>query len=247
MLRQKEEGDNPVISIYTDKARLERYSVLLQKKSRCEKVFAVCLGIYAFIMAAELIGGVCSYGISMGLVLNEAADIKGYHLLPNLLAFSLGLAGILFREWKLSLAGAAGILLVAAEAWLTKFQIGLFGFPLLLAAAAAGFQWAKLKKEEGFPRFQIDYEELQAREKSQVSYIQHRALEQGVRTEQQALDPQADMTDLTAQPQPSALPAMLQGYHERGAGSDPVVAAPVPHFDRIQTISPEDVGGLDAL
>ena len=59
---------------------------------------------------------------------------------------------------------------------------------------------------------------------------------------------------------PDALPAMLQNYHNRGAGSDPLVHAAEPSFDRMQplnpdapgferkqTLKPEDVGGLDAL
>ena len=59
---------------------------------------------------------------------------------------------------------------------------------------------------------------------------------------------------------PDALPAMLQNYHNRGVGSDPIVHAAEPAFDRMkqlnpdapgferkQTLRPEDVGGLDTL
>ena len=236
-----------MISIYTDEARRKRYADNLRIKAKCEKWFAISLGIYVLLMIAELCGGFFSRGMAIGLGVNNIAQIGRYHLLPCFLALSAGLAGILLREWRLTAAAVIGVLLVTCAGWFNAFCIGTFTLLPLASATAAGIKWAKLRKEEGFPRFQIDWAEYETREKSQTGYVQQRALEQGVRTEPQPLDPHAGMRDLTEKPETEALPAVLQGYHDRGIGSDPVVQAPVSHYDRMATIKPEDVGGLEQL
>ena len=240
-------GRFPLISIYTDEAREKRYFVLRRKKKTYETCFGICVGIYALIMISELIGGVASRGMAIGLGVNQIARIDRYHLVPNFLVLAVGLCGILFRKWIPAVIGAAGLICLAAAELMTPLYIGLFGVIPLGVTVWAGMGWSALKKEEGFPRFQIDLEEYEAQRKAQVSFMQQRALRQGVRTAQQALDPDAEMHDLAEEAGPDALPAMLQGYHARGAGSDPVVQVPVPQFDRMQTLSPEDVGGLDEL
>ncbi|MBQ9907476.1 MAG: hypothetical protein IJM46_11980 [Oscillospiraceae bacterium] len=236
-----------MVSIYTDKAREKRYFVLRKKKKTYETCFGICVGIYALIMITELIGGVASRGMAIGLGVNQIARIGRYHLAANFLVLAVGLCGILFRKWIPAAIGAAGLIFLAAAGWMTPFCIGLIGLIPLCVTVWAGLGWSKLQQEEGFPRFQIDLEEYESQRKAQISFMQQRALRQGVRTAAQVLDPDAEMHDLAEQAGPDALPAMLQGYHARSAGSDPVVAVPVPHYDRMQTISEEEVGGLEEL
>ena len=249
-----------MVSVYSDKVREERYFQLRRKKKQCETCLAFCLAAFALIMFAELVGGACSYSMAVGLHVNAIAKLQRYHLLPNLAVFAVGLSGILFRKWLPALIGAVGILLVTFAGWMTPICIGTFGLIPLGFTVAAGLQWASLKKEEGFPRFQIDFEEYEVNRKAQTNFVQQRALQQGVRTAQQPLDPDAQMTDIANASEIQALPSTLWGYHDRGAGSDPLVHPAQPAFDRMkpvspdapgferrQTISPEDVGGLDAL
>lgn len=245
-----------MISIYSDRVREERYFQLRRKKKRYETCFAICLAAYAFLMLTELIGGSCSRMIAIGIHVNQYAKLPPYHLLPNLAVMGVGLAGIVLRKWIPALIGIVGILLVTFAGWMTAFYLGTAGIIPLAVSAFVSLKWADLAEEEGFPRFQIDFEEYEEAQKSQVSFIQHRALAQGVRTEQQPLDPNAQMTDLANASDTEALPSMLQAYHDRSHGSDPLVhpaEAPysrmkdAPGFERQQTISPEDVGGLDAL
>lgn len=247
-------------SIYTDEVREQRYFACRKRKKQCEIIFGICIGIYLLLVFAEVVGGGFAPGMAVGLGVNSIAKLQPYHLLPNLLVFAAGFYGIAGRNWVFSLAAAVGVTLLTFAGWFCAFYIGTMTLLPLGCSIYAGLKWSKLKGEEGFPLFRIDFTEQETREKSQISFMQQRALAAGVRTEQQVLDPHAHMNAVEEKAAPDALPAMLQNYHNRGAGSDPLVHAAEPSFDRMQplnpdapgferkqTLKPEDVGGLDTL
>ena len=247
-------------SIYTDKVREQRYFACRKCKKQCEIIFGICIGLYLLLVFAELMGGFFAPGLAVGLGVNGIAQMQHYHLLINFAVFAVGFYGIASRNWVFMLAAAVGVALITFAGWYCAFYIGTMTLLPLGCSVFAGLKWSKLKGEEGFPLFQIDFSEQETRTKSQVSFMQQRALAEGVRTEQQALDPHAHMNAVEEKAAPDALPAMLQNYHNRGAGSDPIVHAAEPAFDRMkqlnpdapgferkQTLRPEDVGGLDTL
>ena len=107
---------------------------------------------------------------------------------------------------------------------------GLSLLPLaaLGAALAICVKWEMLKKEEGYPYFKIPLSEYEDRRKAQVSIIEHRAVEAGVRAAQDNLDTDRDMDDLLDQTT-DAVHAQLHSYHDRSRDADPVVRAAEAH------------------
>lgn len=227
-----------MVSMYTDEARLKRYSVLHAKMEKCEFWFGKCLLISIVVSLAESVGNIFA---------KPVANLVQGKLVPNsistlLVVLTMGFTvfAITQRNRKLILAALVAVVLCFCAGWYTQFQIGAIQIMPLSIALRYAFTWNMLENEEGFPRFQIDWEEHGNREKSQVSYIERRALESGARVEQEALDPNAQMTDIIDAPEEvQQLGAKLHNYHERSRNSDAAVQI-APHHNQTMDAIEDD-------
>ena len=228
------------VSIYTDEARLKRYEKLLRQKEKADQMFGKSLLFAVIIAVTESIGNVVA-GPAAWMLGNAQAKFPGLSALAVVVTMAFAVFSIVRRERWLIFAAMAAVILCFAAGWFTFFQIGLIEIVPLGISLAASFTWHKLKSEEGFPRFQIDIEEHEVRTKSQVSYIEKRALDAGIRQEQAALDPHAQMTDLMdAGTAPQYLGAKLHNYHERCRNSDAVVQVKPRFGTEMETVEQKE-------
>ena len=233
-----------MVSLYTDEARHERYDKLRKQSERCEKIFSKVLLAVIVLSLTETVGNLVSGPMAWMLGADTAS--KGICVLFAAAAMVLSVAAVLSRSYLLIGAAIIADVLCCAAGWLTAFQIGAMNIIPLGIAMPSAFTWEKLKNEEGFPRFVIDYEEHEIRTKSQVSYIEHRAVEEGIRTEQEQLDPDAQMTDIMdAGSETQQLGAKLHSYHERSRRGVAEVMISEPHSGRMDEI--EEQPGLEEL
>ncbi len=204
-------------SLYTDEAREKRYEGLRIQSELCERGFKWLPRITAGLLLTAWLAV---------FLINREISSDGQIMM--LLAVVPGGIGVACRHWL-----PTGISVLAMLFVTFIFFEELNGFSLLPLAALSVtlmlcIKWEKLKKEEGFPHFKIPLSEYEDRRKAQVSYIEHRAVEAGVRAAQDHLNPGRDMDDLLDQ-QTNAVHAQLHGYHDRSRNSDPVVRAAETH------------------
>lgn len=217
-----------MVSLYTDKAREERYFRLRRRRKRCEKISGIAFAVTVVVGLTELAADLFSGLILAGLTGQESKEVP----LPGILtllpaaAMILAVVAVIRKNWLIAAADILFIIFLAMFGFLCKFYIGVLDIPPLGAMVYVGRVWERLKEQEGFPRFRIDYEETQNRERLQAGFIEHRAVEEGVREEQEELDPGAAMEDLMdAGKSKQQLGAKLQNYHNRYEGADAVIHA----------------------
>lgn len=224
-----------MVSMYTDKAREERYFRLRRRKKRCDRILSIAVAASILIglteISCELFAPYLLKGLRGGIE-TASLPLPGLHSIFPIAGMILVPFAAQKRSWILAAIAVPVILLSAVLGLLCKFYIGLFDLPLLAGIIYAGRIWEHLKVQEGFPRFQIDFDEYKNRAEQQAHYIEHRAIEEGARAEQDMLDPNAEMDDLCGgAAQPQRLGAKLQKYHERSLGSDAVIRPVEAHGD----------------
>jgi MFS family permease len=209
-------------NIYTDDARVARYEKLRRQKKIYEAVFAVCM-IILLLISLIMVFSSLFRGAIWGLFLNQMGDFwMGIGLL---LCAGFAVYALFTRNWRWIIAAAV----------ITGFLTGgLFSLPLL-PSLVVSFFWENLKNEEGFPDFKVTGVEQKNSEQKIVQNLEKRALQEGTRVRQEALDPDAGMGDLLEDNQ-QVLPAELRNYHERSSNADPVARAADKHDSVMDTL-----------
>lgn len=215
-----------MVSLYTDKAREERYFRLRKRKKRSELIFGISLAASALFclteMAAELFSGPLLKGVSGGLT-SQALSMPGLHTIFTAASMILAIVAVCRKSWILAAMDIPLVLICGVIGLYCPLMIGMYNLPVLAASVYAGRIWEKLKEQEGFPRFRIDFEEYKHHEEAQSQYIERRAVESGVREEQDLLDPNAEMDELFDDGVLQRVGARLQKYHDRSLGGDAVI------------------------
>lgn len=216
-------------TIYTDEVRNARYDICRKKAKRCEKIFDITMWAMIFIAFTEILPQFAK-GFLYGAFIGELEPFFAMLAVAAIIVFGI------YAEFRRDPRFLLGALLASGTVGPVFYM--LFGHltPIvLLVATIASFQWRKLSQEEGFPEFIITFAEHSSQQTKQVSRAQHRAVNEGVRTEQKELNAHADMSDLLDEGA-EQLPAELKNYHERSRSAEAVVQLQTPHGDRMDEI-----------
>lgn len=213
-------------NIYTDESRLARYSVMIKRRNRYERIFGVCMWAMIICAGTEIIPHLFN-GLLYGLFIGE---LQAFFVMLGVAAFfAFAIYALVKRSFWFILPAFVLCLTIMDGGMFYLF--GNFVAPLsLIVSGIVSLLWAKLSQEEGFPRFEISYAEEQGRKKVQERRSEYRAQQAGIRTEQEQLDVNAEMTDLLdADSEVVRMPAKLNNYHERYRNADAVVRAAEAH------------------
>lgn len=201
-------------SVLTDEQRSKQYGELRDKKRKIEKAYhisgAVIIGLSVFIVLPSIYTAFlhAMFRFEVRAIWETALIIA---------MFLTGLFGISRRSWHIT--GASLVLMIIVDAAVRQ----LSGIPEILPYFTSAFSavsafvlflhwnWEKLRNAEGFPDFDISYEERVQHEKTVQRQHMNRLLAEGA--ERSSLD-NGDMTDLLDESK-SALPAELTAYKDR--------------------------------
>jgi len=197
-------------SIYTDEAREARYSKLRQKKRAYDKIFDFC-------MWGAILFGVFAL---RDLVLVLIAALTSFSLAIIAVCFA-GIICVLGTVWAIykkdiRFSIAIALLMVFLQcSGVIMFSLALF--IIIGVTCVTDFLWYKLSQEEGFPLFEIGFEEWKQREKAYERCAENRAVEAGVRAAAEAQNigsgEMDDLLDGSSEP----IPAVPSGYKDRFA------------------------------
>jgi len=140
--------------LLTDDVRRERYAVLQEERIRCEKQFDRCGTFLAYAAAADIIGNIIVMA-AIGLVTPIGTEML--LCIPlSFVIYALILTGISDRRMQRAVIGAALAVLRIA---LVPFSFFLLAVIPILASLLAIRKWETLSKEDGFPEFDISFDE----------------------------------------------------------------------------------------
>lgn len=194
-------------NLLTDEVRRERYAVCRARRIRCDKTFNLCVSMLAFIVLLDIAASIAFS------VAGKMWDVDNRMLLG--LPFSLAiyiaeLFGIYKRNHFITLV----VLLITPIR--VFFQLSVFAMaaiPFFIAELTMK-KWEGLRKEDGFPKFDIDYAERESRAAKQAAITKHVAIETGKRRlAAQNADEMSDLLD--EQGDIPVASAELSGYHDR--------------------------------
>ncbi len=206
-------------SLYTDSVREARYAKLRAEKNRLEKIYNILGWIALITMGGGLIMAALS-AFLVGIFLNPMEIVK---FVPEAGQVFCVFAALYKREPKFTelmmlvfiACGVVGALLSGASSNAMNVSFVLnFAFIFLIVCLIYSFRWQKLAKEEGFPHFDITYEERQKRMQLQEEQSRNRAIRSGVRVA--ATEQTSEMGDiLDAGFDAPVLASHLTGTHDR--------------------------------
>lgn len=234
-------------SLYTDEVREERYARLRCKKNKLDKQYGILGQIAVFLAGCGLIaGGLMSF--LNGIFLNPMELIS---FIPSAAQAVMVVLAIYKREPKFT-----GLMMLAffgcdvVGALLGKVNLLFNGmFIFLVFCLILDFRWDKLRKEEGFPLFDITYEEREKRNQIREEQARNRALQAGVRTA--ATEQSSDMGDILDDGfDTPVLAPHLHGIHDRGqfavGGTQRPQAYQSGEMDMLEEIGQPPSGGGSA-
>ena len=206
-------------SLYTDSVREARYAKLRAEKNRLEKIYNILGWIALFTMGGGLIMAALS-AFLVGIFLDPMEIVK---FVPEAGQVVCVFAALYKREPKFTglmmlgfiACGLVSTLLSGAPSSAMDVSFLLnFAFIFLIVCLVYSFRWNKLTKEEGFPHFDITYEERQKRMQIQEEQSRNRAVRAGVRVA--ATEQTSEMGDiLDAGFDAPVLAPHLTGTHDR--------------------------------
>lgn len=206
-------------SLYTDSVREARYAKLRAEKNRLEKIYNILGWIALFTMGGGLIMAALS-AFLVGIFLDPMEIVK---FVPEAGQVVCVFAALYKREPKFTglmmlgfiACGVVSTLLSGAPSSAMDVSFLLnFAFIFLIVCLVYSFRWNKLTKEEGFPHFDITYEERQKRMQIQEEQSRNRAVRAGVRVA--ATEQTSEMGDiLDAGFDAPVLAPHLTGTHDR--------------------------------
>ena len=202
-------------SIYTDEERSRRYGELRERKKWLDRAYSISmwitLGLALFLLLPSIY-----LTFMQGMFLFQISQTL--NLLLLLLMFGLQICGIYARRWQITAGAAAAAFIMSA----TDMKINgirdilhwfITGFACVTVFVfVCHYAHHKLSQEEGYPDFDISYEERAQQKKQMEARQMHRILQE----EAKPADPNAesDMTDLLDEAQRTA-PAALTAYRDR--------------------------------
>ena len=195
-------------SLFDDEVRREHYAVCRARRIACEKRFNLCGGVMVFIIIGDIMGTMFSG------ILEKMTDVNPcpVWLLPlSLTVYALMLFGTFSRKM---LPVLVGVLLSIVRIALGPVTFFTLAFLPITVMALTMRTWVSLSKEEGFPLFDISFDERKKRAVQMERITKHVAIETGKR--RTAAPDAGEMSDLldTAGDTPVAA-AELSGYHDR--------------------------------
>lgn len=220
-------------SYLDDKTRAEHYGRCRAKKKRYERILDFCMWAALLAGAMTVIPKLFVNGF-MNLLF-----VRNMEMLLEALSRTLGAAvaiyAIYLRKWKITIPA-------------TLAALACNIFVALATAVSAVVHWYlhRLSQEEGWPLFDIPYDEQEQRRKNTEKIIRHRAVALGERvisapTEETAEAAEPGMYDILDE-RADVLNGSLSGYHDRFRNAQPE--------DRVNSFEPgvmdtlEDIGEL---
>lgn len=156
-------------SIYTDEVRIAHYEVCKKRAKRCEILFGVALWGMMLAAANELFDLIAD-GVFGGLM-QGAPQILAAKIFTSAVTV-FGSLACWRRDLRLLLGALLGAGICTAAGIFAL--LGHFAPLFLLAALIAGIEWKKLSQEEGFPQFEITYQEKVDRQRTEEIRIRSR-------------------------------------------------------------------------
>ena len=202
-------------SALTDEARRAHYGKMREYKKWIDKAYALGMGVF-ILLAVLLVLPTFYFTVMSGMFLFKIKK-PVIDLLFVLLMYGLQFAGIGTRKWQYTAGAAAawfvsdtvGFSLVAMSEIYLYFSIAFV--ILTVYASACHIAWHKLSQEEGFPDFDISFEERGKQQKQAEAQHRHRILQEEATA---AAGSVKDMTDLL-DPEQKTMPAELTAYRDR--------------------------------
>lgn len=194
-------------SLYTDAEREARYSALRTKRRRCDRVFDICMymALGFGLLALQSTLSFFTAGMATGNITSLALGIIYTAPLIGLVI------AIYLKDIRVSVGEFFALFLLLNGADRLAFS-GLM--IACIATVLTDYFWLELSKEEGFPMFEIGYEEEKERNKALQQYADNRAIAAGVRAENTGTDDEMhDLLDEGHDVQQVYQP--LHGMHER--------------------------------
>jgi|GEM_PF-2032605 len=230
-------------SLYTDEAREARYAKLRTKKKRLDITLDIIMRIVLFTMG-------------LGVVINAIGGLLSVLSLNFLdgISFLLDLAMVaavvyaIYKRDRLTSAIVLGITIVfpMIRGFASGFglSVNLFAPVIMIAVLIVDVQWYQLSQEEGFPLFDISYQERQERQKQLEKVSLNRAVASGVRMA--STEQNSDMSDLLdAGFDRPVMAQPLSGYHERMKDAKPGVQRAAGYQPGVMDML-EEIGGPSA-
>lgn len=157
-------------SIYTDDVRIAHYESCKKRAKLCGILFGVSMWAMMLIALTEC-ADLLTDGVFGGLLGGEIGMFVKKLCTAAVTVFAA--LACWRRDWRLLLGALLGASLCAVLGLFGIF--GVFSPPFLLAALIAGILWQRLSQEEGFPQFEIPYEEKIDRQRAEQLRIRSRA------------------------------------------------------------------------
>jgi len=201
-------------SALTDEERGRQYDIMREEKKRCEKVYNICgwviIGLAVFIVLPSI------YSAFLHAMFRfEVRPIGETALIIAMFLF--GLFGIARRSYYLT--GISLVLMVFVDGCVRQITgipeiLPHFTFAFSIVSIIVGYihwRWGKLKDQEGFPDFNISYQERAQHEAAMQKQRENHLLAEGAERRQPN---SGEMTELLDEEQ-TALPAELSAYKDR--------------------------------
>ncbi|MBQ9907477.1 MAG: hypothetical protein IJM46_11985 [Oscillospiraceae bacterium] len=218
-------------SIYTDDARVARYTRLRRKRNILEKIRGGCMIIALLLAIGEAVPTLLDSVVG-GLAMLRGLDSFFVSIFAVLCA-AAAIYAIYKRNWIITLAVLVVISLMCSLGVLHFW--GYFLTAPLFVALICDIFWVKLSQEEGFPQFQLELDRHAETEKAWDYTARKNALESGARVAATGSGSDQDMHDLLDEGA-EVINAGLTGYQARSEGADPLVHKGEKHSDIMDTL-----------
>ncbi|MBR5372992.1 MAG: hypothetical protein IK130_12360 [Oscillospiraceae bacterium] len=206
-------------SLLNDEVRREHYAVCREQRIKCEKLFSLCGGVMVGLCAADIISSLyLAIWVTYDMTVKNASHLVGGWNLSNFGCLILSLAicvtvllGVHARKTRTVLIG---LILSPVRVVLEPLRFFTLAVIPIVVCFLSMRKWDALSKEDGFPQFDISFDERKKRAAQMERITKHMAIETGKR--RTAAPDAGEMSDLldTAGDTPVAA-AELSGYHDR--------------------------------
>lgn len=199
-------------SYLDDQTRAAHYGVCRAKKNRYEKILDFWMWVAVIALLGTLVIELFVNFFLYGFFLADTEHVV--NAFTNIIGSALGVYAIYLRKWPITFLAA---------------YVAIFcNVFIAVAAAVAGvvhILLAKLSKEEGWPLFDIPYDEQAQRLKNQESIIRHRAVALGERRAAESAESavsteNTEMHDILDE-RADTLSVKPKGYHDRFRDAQP--------------------------
>jgi len=195
-------------NLLTDDVRREQYAIHRARRIQCEKWFSLSGGVMVFNIIADI------FGTMFSDILEKMTNINPcpvWALPISLAVYALMLFGTSSRRPQPVLIG---VLLAFVRIALKPFSLFTIALLPIIVMAVTMRAWVSLSKEDGFPLFDISFDEREKRAAQMERITKHVAIETGKR--RTAAPNAGEMSDLLDREGDTPVAMTdLSGYHDR--------------------------------